>query len=255
MTPERVDGRSVVERLARTRVPGPAGIAFDADGTLWAGDVGEDVFEAACHAGFVRDEPRGALESVCAAHGLSVEGSPSELAWRIYAAYRNGGVAELLTCEVMTWAYAGHSVDALVRFAHDALVERKLADRVRRVLEPVFEFAAREDVRTVVVSASPEVIVAEALSIAGVTVAALKGARPTVSDGTIQPRLAGRVPYGPEKPVAGRELLSGCDWLGSFGDNAFDVEMLRAARIGVAVHPKPALAARLGELSNVVVLE
>jgi phosphoserine phosphatase len=231
------------------------GIAFDADGTLWAGDVGEDVFEAACHTGFVREEPREALEGVCIAHGLPVKGSPSELAWRIYSAYRNGAVAELLTCEVMTWAYAGHSIDALVRFARDALTERRLADRVRRELEPVFEFAVREEVRTVVVSASPEVIVAEALVIAGLTVAALKGARPVVTDGTIQPRLSGRVPYGPEKPVAGRELLSGCDWLGSFGDNAFDVEMLRAARIGVAVHPKPALAARLAELSNVVVLE
>jgi phosphatidylglycerophosphatase C len=255
MTPERVDGRGAVERLARARMPGPAGIAFDADGTLWAGDVGEDVFESACHTGFVRDEPREALEGVCVAHGLSVKGSPSELAWRIFTAYRSGAVAELLTCEVMTWTYAGHSLDTLAGFAREALGERKLVDRVRRVLEPVFEFAAREDVRTVVVSASPEVIVAEALSIGGVTVAALKGARPAVSDGTIQPRLSGRVPYGPEKPVAGRELLSGCDWLGSFGDNAFDVEMLRAARIGVAVHPKPALAARLGELSNVVVLD
>jgi phosphoserine phosphatase len=255
MTLERVDGRGAVERLARARAPGPAGIAFDADGTLWAGDVGEDVFEAACHEGFVREEPREALEGVCATHGLSVKGSPSDLAWRIFTAYRNGAIPELLTCEVMTWTYAGHSVEALVDFARDALRARKLQDRVRRALEPVFEFAAREDIRTVVVSASPEVIVAEALSIAGVTVAALKGARPVVGDGVIQPRLSGRVPYGPEKPIAGRELLAGCDWLGSFGDNAFDVEMLRAARIGVAVHPKPALAARLGELSNIVVLE
>jgi phosphoserine phosphatase len=255
MTPERVDGPGAVERLKRARVAGPAGIAFDADGTLWAGDVGEDVFETACHAGFVREEPLEALEGVCIAHGLSAKGSPSELAWRIYTAYRSGNVAELLTCEVMTWAYAGHSVDALVRFARAALTGRKLVDRVRRALEPVFEFAASEGIRTVVVSASPEVIVAEALAIGGVTVAALKGARPAVSDGTIQPRLSGLVPYGPEKPVAGRELLAGCDWLASFGDNAFDVEMLRAARIGIAVHPKPALAARLGELSNVVVLD
>jgi phosphoserine phosphatase len=203
----------------------------------------------------MREEPLEGLERVCIAHGLSAKGSPSELAWRIYGAYRSGHVPELLTCEVMTWAYAGHSVEALVRFARDALIARKLADRVRRALEPVFEFAASEGIRTVVVSASPEVIVAEALAIGGVTVAALKGARPAVNDGTIQSRLSGRVPYGPEKPVAGRELLSGCDWLASFGDNAFDVEMLRAARIGVAVHPKPALAARLGELSNVVVLE
>jgi len=255
MTKERVDGRGAIEWLERARVPGPAGIAFDADGTLWAGDVGEDVFETACDTEFVRDEPREGLERVCAAHGLPVNGSPSELARRIYAAYRNGQVDELLTCEVMTWSYAGHSPDDLVGFAREALAARKLVDRVRRALEPVFEFALREEIRTVVVSASPEVIVTEALRMAGIAVSAMKGAQPAVSDGRIQPRLAGRVPYGPEKPVAGRELLSGHDWLGSFGDNAFDVEMLKAARIGVAVHPKPALVARLGELSNVVVLE
>ncbi|HVW24166.1 MAG TPA: haloacid dehalogenase-like hydrolase [Polyangiaceae bacterium] len=252
---ERVDGPGAVDRLARARVPDPSGIAFDADGTLWAGDVGEDVFETACEAGFLREEARTSLESVCASHGLSTSGSPSELAQRIYGAYRAGRVAELLTCEVMTWAYAGHSVDALVRFAEDALSARKLKGRVRRALEPVFEYAAREGIRTVVVSASPEVIVAKALAMAGIRVAALKGAWSVVNDGVIEPRLAGRVPYGPQKPVAGRELLAGCDWLGSFGDNAFDVEMLKAARIGVAVHPKPALVARLGELSNVVVLE
>ncbi len=255
MTVEQVDANGVIARLERARVDGPAGLAFDADGTLWAGDVGEDVFETACASGFICEDARSGLEGVCVAHGLATGGSPSELAHRIYAGYRRGEVDELLTCEVMTWSYAGHSLDALVAFAQQALTERKLVDRVRRVLEPVFEFATRAGLRVVVVSASPEVIVKEALGIAGLTVAGLKGARPALDATTIAPRLVGRVPYGPEKPVVGRELLSGHDWLGSFGDNAFDVEMLKAARIGVAVHPKPALRARLGEVSNVVVLE
>ncbi len=255
MIPERVDAAEVIVRLERARVAERSGLAFDADGTLWAGDVGEDVFETACAEGFVRDDPRDGLERVCAAHHLSTAGSPSELAHRIYAAYRDGQVDELLTCEVMTWVYGGHTADELGRFARDALGRRKIQDRVRRVLEPVFEFARREGLRAVVVSASPEIVVREALALAGIVVADVEGAWPVIDGDRIEARLSGRVPYGPQKPVVGKELLSGFDWLGSFGDNAFDVEMLRAARIGVAVHPKPALSARLAELSNVVVLE
>jgi phosphoserine phosphatase len=42
--------------------------------------------------------------------------------------------------------------------------------------------------------------------------------------------------------------------LASFGDNVFDVEMLCAARLGVAVNPRPELRMRLVELPGVVVL-
>jgi phosphoserine phosphatase len=255
MSGERVDAPKVIALLERARVAGPSGLAFDADGTLWAGDVGEDVFETACASGELRDEARPELDRVASAHGLPTQGTPSEVAHRIYTAYRAGAVNELLTCEVMTWAYAGHTVDELVAFARHALTERKLTERVRRVLQPIFDFASKDGLRVIVVSASPEVIVAEALRLAGIPVSVLKGARGASSGGRIEPRLEGRVPYGLEKPVAGKELLGSHDWLGSFGDNAFDVEMLKAARIGVAVHPKPALRARLGEVSNVVVLE
>jgi phosphoserine phosphatase len=69
------------------------------------------------------------------------------------------------------------------------------------------------------------------------------------------PRLASPVPYAETKPVALRALMGEGELLASFGDNVFDIELLRAARMGVAVRPKPALRVRLAELSGVVVLE
>jgi phosphatidylglycerophosphatase C len=255
MSPERVDARGIVERLERARVEGPAGLAFDADGTLWAGDVGEDVFELACRDGLLLDAPRDGLERVAHAHGLSTGGTPSELAQRLHAAYRRGQLDELLTCEVMTWSYAGWSTAELRDWAARALAERRLVDRVRHALAPVFAFAEREGLRVIVVSASPHVIVTEALRIAEIGVAEIAAARPAVHEDVIQPALAAPVPYGPQKPIEGARLLGPHDWLGSFGDNVFDVEMLRAARVGVAVFPKPALVARLGDLTNTVVLE
>lgn len=255
MTSERVDARGVMDRLARARVAGPSGLAFDADGTLWSGDVGEDVFEATYEQGLVREAARDALARVCVSHDLGTDGTPSALAARIHAAYRRGVVEELLTCEVMTFCYAGFGIEELRAHARRTFSERRLVDRVRRVLGPVFEFARREGMRVVVISASPAIIVEEGLGIAGIAVDALAAARVAVTGDVVEPRLDGRVPYAKEKCVAGARVLGDHDWLGSFGDNAFDVEMLRAARIGVAVHPKPALAARLGELSNTVVLE
>jgi phosphoserine phosphatase len=255
VTPERVDAQGVMDRLARARVPGPSGLAFDADGTLWSGDVGDDVFETAYEGGLIREAARNALTRVCSVHALSTSGSPSDLARRLHTANRRGALDELLTCEVMTWGYAGFGVDELRELARRAFSERRLVDRVRRVLTPIRDFAGREGLRVVVISASPEIVVEEGLRVAEIEVAALGAARVAVSGGVIEPRLDGRVPYGPEKCVAGARILGSHDWLGSFGDNAFDVEMLRAARIGVAVHPKPALVARLGELSNTVVLE
>jgi phosphoserine phosphatase len=158
-------------------------------------------------------------------------------------------------CEIMTWSYAGFTVDEFADLTRRVLARKNLSDRVRRILRPVFEFAASEGLRVIVVSASPEIIVTEGLRMAGIEVAELGGARATMEGATIQPRLAGRVPYGPEKTTVGKRLLASSQWLASFGDNVFDVDMLKAARIGVAVCPKPALAARLGDLSNTVVLE
>ena len=63
------------------------------------------------------------------------------------------------------------------------------------------------------------------------------------------------MPYAEAKVGAGRALFGDSLWLASFGDNVFDVEMLQAARMGVAVRPKLSLRSRLAELPNIHVLE
>jgi phosphatidylglycerophosphatase C len=255
VTAERVDAQAVILRLERARIQGRSGLAFDADGTLWSGDVGEDVFEWACSRELLREESHEALARVATAHALSAEGSPSRIASSLYAAYLAGSLLERTMCEIMTWCYAGFSLDELRDTARQAFAERGLEGRRREVLLPIFDWAARERLRVVVVSASPFPIVDEALGVVGIRVAGLAAARAETIRGRIAPRMAEAVPYAAEKPVSGERLLEGHDWLGSFGDNAFDIDMLRAARVGVAVCPKPLLAARLHELSNTVVLE
>jgi phosphoserine phosphatase len=139
--------------------------------------------------------------------------------------------------------------------ARQSFAERHLASRVRQVLAPVLDWAHRESIRVVVVSASPREVVAEALAFVGLEVHAIAGALPEMENGRIAPAMSGEVPFAADKCKAGLPLLSGHDWLASFGDNSFDVDLLKAARVSVAVCPKPALVARLDEIDGVFVLE
>lgn len=255
MTAPRVDIRGVIDLLERSREPGPMGIAFDADGTLWSGDIGEDVFEYATENELLRADPLDALCQVAEAHGLDTRGSASRIAASIYAAYRRGAVDERKTCEVMTWAYAGFTPNELTEIAELAFRTRALRTRVHHVLDPVFEWARTEHVRAIVISASPHIVVTAALRYTEISVECIMAGHGAVVDGLLAARMAAPLPYGHDKRSAGERALAGSSWLASFGDNAFDTEMLRAARVGVAVCPKPALVERLPDLPNTVVLE
>jgi phosphatidylglycerophosphatase C len=250
----RVRPGVLVEHLARTKRPGPTGMAFDADGTLWSGDVGEDVFEFAFEHGLLREEAREELARLATKHHLPANGNSSELAQRVCAAYRNGLLGDRLICEVMTWSYAGFTLDELRHMARESFASRGLASRLRPLLAPVLEWARKETVRVIIVSASPRDVVVEALACVGLEVFAVAGALPKVEDGRIRPEMSA-MPFDADKRTAGLSLLSGHDWLASFGDNSYDLELLRAARVRVAVCPKPALVARLDELEGVFVLE
>jgi phosphatidylglycerophosphatase C len=246
---------AIVERLVAARGEGPAALAFDADGTLWSGDVGEDTFEGACRAGVLKEEGRAALARTAEEHGVSPEGSATQIAETLYAAYHRGTVPERVMCEVMTFCYAGYTEDALRELARGYLTARGLAGRTRQALVQVLAWARGEGLRCIVISASPRIIVNEGLRLSGIEVDEVGAAVAKVSTaGVIEPGMAAPLPYGPQKCVVGASLLTGFDWLGAFGDNGFDVDMLRTARVAVAVHPKPALLSRLSEIPNVLVL-
>jgi phosphoserine phosphatase len=60
--------------------------------------------------------------------------------------------------------------------------------------------------------------------------------------------------YGAGKTAALRAGVAGKVLLGAFGDSAFDLHLLREARLAVAVRPKPELRARAAECSGLVEL-
>ncbi len=249
-----ISPEQLIETLTKVR-SGPAVLAFDGDGTLWSGDVAEDVFLAAVEAGLMRDAPHAALRDAARRHGLDPSGSPSELSGRIYAAYLSGRFPEREVCEVMTWCFAGWTIAELERYSRDTLTRLGLAERFNPALTSVLGWARSAEVRVVIVSASPQPIVEQAALLRGIPVENVSASRPALDGARILPRMDGPAVYGPDKlAAAARFFRDGAQWLASFGDSPFDLELLGAARFGIAVRPKPELLARLGDVAHAFVL-
>ena len=253
---ETIGARELLERLERLRDGRTdAVLAFDADGTLWGGDVGIDAFDSAIQRRLLREEARAALSEAAVRHGLEGGGSASDLAARIFAAYRAGRFPELLTFEIMTWCYAGFSLDELGLHARDTVKNYALVARLCRELEPIFDWARSAGLRTIVISASPRRVIEEAATLWGFSPADIVAGVASVEHGKIAPKLASSLPYARVKAELGRELIGPATWLASFGDSESDLEMMRAAALGVAVRPKLPLRMRLPELEHVALLE
>jgi len=234
----------------------PSGLfAFDADGTLWSGDVREDVFQLAVNEGLLRDESRDALAREASTHAIEASGSASAIAARLAAAHLAGSYPERDAYAMMTWCYAGFSVEELTHLAQRAFEETRLRERLHEELAPILALARKAHVPVAVVSASPLPIVREAVRLWELDAEAVTASRAAVGAGRFLDYLAAPVPYAEAKPAALAALFANHLLLASFGDSAFDIELLLAARVGVAVRPKPALVARLAELESIVTLE
>ena len=222
------------------------GVAFDGDGTLWSGDVGEDVFEYSVSRDLLRDDAQPSLLASAREHHLDVSGTASQMAAQLFAAYRAGRYPERVACEMMTWCYAGMTLTEFDALVSAALDHAGLATRMQTEVLRVVDWAVRNQLTLLVISASPGPIVRRAVQHCGVAPGAVIAAEPLTQQAVISADPGVSVPYAESKARAGRERLGTRRWLASFGDNIFDAEMLKSAEVGVAVRPKPALARHLG---------
>jgi phosphatidylglycerophosphatase C len=244
----------VMELEWRLHSDRPSALAFDGDGTLWSGDVGEDLFRFAVRHGRLREAARAQIDHEATSRGFQVFADVNATAEHLFEAYLAHRFPEREMCELMTWCFAGHTVPEMTQLSAEALQVTGHAERLHQELAPVLKFAQKRGLRTIVVSASPRAIVELAASAWGFAPADIAASTPIIVSGVIAPRMDGALPYAAAKCVAGRALLGTTHWLASFGDNVFDIEMLVEAEVGVAVRPKPALRARLAEVPGVLVL-
>ena len=243
------------ELEARLRSDRPSALAFDADGTLWSGDVGEDVFRFAVTHGRLRAAAGPELERQARSRGFEPLADANATALQLFEAYLAGLYPEREICELMTWCFAGYTLPEMTDLAREALAITHHGQRLHEELRPILEFARKRQLRTIVISASPRATVELAASAWGFAAHDIAASTPHLVSGVIAPEMAGALPYGAGKCVAGRALLGTSHWLAAFGDNVFDLEMLAEAELGVAVRPKPALRARLAEIPGVRLLD
>jgi phosphoserine phosphatase len=251
-SPDRVWAR--VETMAREQ---PGGIlATDGDGTLWSGDVGEDLFH-----GFLRDGPvmPAAFEALgreAREHHLSDAGTGPDIARRIYSAYQAGGFPEERVCELMTWCFAGWRKKDARSFAAGVVRGSDLASRWQGEVVQVIERARDAGIRVILVSASPFDVVAEAGAAGGFEEDDIVAARPRYEGEVMLAEVERPIPYAAGK-VTRLQMQAGEGHVAyaAFGDNVFDIALLTSARLGVAVRPKPRLVAKAHEVEGLVQLE
>ncbi len=244
----------IVEHSARS--PGGA-VAFDGDGTLWSGDIGEDFFSALVQEKRILDAAAEPILREARAENIDTSGSVVAVAHRIHAAYHAETFPEERVCEIMTWAFAGWSRSDMDAFAADVLESERLRARLHGEATAVVAKAKERGVRVCLVSASPRAVVHAAARIVGIDPNDVASATEVCSnEGIVMADVERPIPYGPGKVKHLRAMIGATTPLyAAFGDNAFDVAMLCEAKLGVAIRPKPRLVDRAHEVPGIVVLE
>jgi phosphatidylglycerophosphatase C len=252
MKMERVE--ETLERIGQEAARAPGGVlAFDGDGTLWSGDVGDDLFLALLEHGDIRPPAHAALQRLGAAHGLAPGLEARELAHRLFAEFEAGRIPEKEIYEMVAWLFAGWRVDAVRAFARDVVARREVKRRLHPETRRVVEWALGRGIACYVVSASPLAVVEAAVVEVGIDPANVLACTPREEDGTVLASIVEPIPYASGK-VHCLRARTALPLYAAFGDNVFDFELLAAARVPVAIRPKPRLRARAAELPSLVQL-
>ncbi len=230
-----------LERL--TDEVGPGVVAFDGDGTLWTGDIADDVVHRLLGERLLRSGVRDALHAAF----VSPTEDPHTLFAEIVAADKAGTFDHRVTCELVGSLLAGWGVDEFHAFCVETLRGTRLEDRLIPEAWALRRRAAELGHAVLVVSASPLAIVAGASAVVGAPNAAL-GVEVVVVDHVYTTAIARPIPYAEGKVAAVARLAGAAPLLAAFGDNRFDLAMLAAAKLPFAVRPKPALINHAGEL-------
>jgi phosphoserine phosphatase len=231
---------------------------FDADGTLWSGDIGLSAFLAQPAAGLLHDDMQAPLAAWCVALGLvSTVAELSSMDARALHAF----VEEAITSDRLldvgraagredddvlgdlyalhAWLYAGQRIADVeahgVRVFHDSIRGGLFAST-----PTLLAGLDRLGVRTVIISASPELIVRGAAVELGVPAGRALGMA-TVNNDEMVGRDVPRIVHGPGKVEVLRELLHGDRRpLLAAGDSAAggDRELLDTALMPVSVAPR-----------------
>jgi phosphoserine phosphatase len=240
--------------LGEVTTPRDTLLAFDADGTLWSGDVGIDGFEALLDKNAVLPAAADALHEEARMAGLPLAESATEQAKVLYDAFKRDAYHEGRAFRMMAFAFAGYREEEVRMFAADVARARSLTERLHPEIAPIVAWGARNGGPVYVVSASHSTVVQASLDFLALPIDGVF-AMTQAKDGDIfAPSVVEPATYAEGKTAALTAGLPGKTLLAAFGDSAFDLHLLCAARLAVAVRPKAALRERAAECAGLVEL-
>jgi phosphoserine phosphatase len=192
---------------------------LDCDGTLWAGDAGEDFFDWELDHGVVSDE------IVCWARPR-------------YTDYKAGKVSEDQMCGEMVTMHRGLAESDVLRAAKQYFDENfvgqifpEMQELIRRLQDSGCDVWA--------VSSTNEWVIREAMKHFRINERKILASSGQIESGRITDQLI-RVPSGEGKPRAIRDVIKK-DPDAAFGNSRWDAQMLEIARHAFAVNPNPDL--------------
>ena len=244
---------AVIVRISAARGARPGGVvAFDADGTLWSGDVGDDFFHGVLRTGRIEPEAIARMRALAAAERVDAPDGGPPLAAALYNAYREGRVPEESLCEMVAYVCAGWTQAEVEALAAEVVVRDRLSERMQVETVQVLEWTRREQIEAFVVSASPFAPVLAGARALGFDADHVLGATTIASGGRLSAEIERPVPYGPGKVLRLLQRIGSRPLYAAFGDNVFDIPLLRSATIPVAVRPKARLVERAAEVPGLV---
>lgn len=227
----------LTEIMRRARLA-PSGfkraVATDADGTLWATDVGDLLFQTLCQRGDVRGAAltrlRGGARELLKGDGPSDLGALGGL---LMERYRAGEIGIRALCDLQAEAVADRSREAL----EQAMAE--IADEGAALFRPeireLLTQARAHGFEVHVVTGSLGWVVEATLRKAGVTVDSVSGGVLIERDGWVLPQLAGEIPLFEHKAEALGAKGARPAAIG-LGDGGWDAPFLHETHVPVLVY-------------------
>jgi phosphoserine phosphatase len=189
--------------------------AFDCDGTLWSGDVGEGFFRWEMERGLISQE----IASWARAR---------------HADYRKGLVDEDTMCGEMVTLHAGLD-DADLKAAAETFFNQNMVKSIFPVMQELVRQLHKRGCEIWAVSSSNQWVVRTGAKHFGIPPERTLSAEVFIENGLATDRLV-RVPSGPGKPQALRDVV-GKRPDAAFGNSKWDADMLAMAKTGFAVNP------------------
>jgi HAD superfamily phosphoserine phosphatase-like hydrolase len=201
-----------IDRVLRLE---PKVAAFDCDGTVWSGDVGEEFFAWELKKGIVSETVALSMRSR-------------------YAEYKAGKIPEAQMCGEMVTMHKGMTDAAVMQAATDYF-EHSFSGHIFPEMRELIARLQQKGCDIWAVSSSSDWLIRASMKQFGISDNRILATAVEIDEGVVTDRIV-RIPSGPGKPQALREAAN-ADIDAAFGNSRWDTEMLAMAKHAFAVNP------------------